>query len=76
MRFSKLILICLYLLANVFLLSELAFANAVGAFDECQNLSPTSSNLVKSSVSEIVIDQSSSTISDLADLAGLYNESD
>lgn len=76
MRFSKLVLICLYLLANVFLLSELAFANAVGADDECQNLSPTSSNLVKTSISEIVIDQSSSTMSDLADMAGLYNESD
>jgi hypothetical protein len=76
MIFSKLGLICLYLLVNVFLFSEIAFANAVGADEECQKLSPTSSNRIETSISEIAIDQSSSTTSDLADMAGLYNESD
>ena len=76
MRFSRLGLICLYLTAISFLFSEVAFANAVSANDECLNLSPTSGSLVRTSIANVTIDQSSSTTSDLADMAGLYNESD
>lgn len=76
MRFSNLRLIFLYLAVSGFLFSEVAYANSVDADDECQSLSPTSRNLVKTAISEVAIDQSNSTTSDLADMAGLYNESD
>lgn len=76
MKFNKQRLLCLYLLINGILFSLVAFSNPVSVDDVCHSLAPRSSNLVKTSIAEITIDQSSNTTSDLADMAGLYNESD
>ncbi len=76
MRFVKLRLICQCLSTSSLLLSGVVFANPISTDGECLNISPTSSNLVKTSIATVEVDQSSSTSSDLADMAGLYNESD
>ena len=76
MKLNQQALLCSCLLANGTLFSLTSFANPLSVDDECQSLAPRSSNVVKTSIAEIAIDQSSSTTSDLADMAGLYNESD